>query len=364
MADPNDLRLLVEGFRHGGWKSLRVTQTMEGIAGSFALETTDRWGAEESWSILEEDECQVLIGDDVVIDGFVDKRNPAFDKSARTLSLTGRDRAAALVDNSLILADWTFRNITLLDFAKTIAKKWGVSVSAQAGLTFKKRDKIVVQPGDKAYEALAREATEEGVMLVSDGAGGIVITRGGLERAAPLVEGDNIYSGGAEYDGTDRYYRYVVMAQAADTDECNGDDARVLAEAFDEGVRRKDRELLIQPDKGYNAADAKRRADWEARIRAARSEPVNVTVQGWRQPNGKLWRVNTIAPVRASRGASVNGDMRITQVEYTVSAEGGTFANLRLMRPDAFTPEPTKAKVKSPVKSGSAGWKELEKGAL
>ena len=366
MAD-DKVELLVDGTRYGGWKSVRVTRSIESLSGSFALEVSDRWGAQsEPRAIAEEDPCRVEINGEVVIDGYVDRRSQAADAQTRTLSYTGRDRSGALVDNSLVLSSWTFRNLTMHEFASKIAEPWGVSVSVQSGLVLPKRRKIVVQPGDKAYEALAREAAEDGVMLVSDGAGGIVITRSGTARATALIEGVNILDAQVEYDGMERYHRYVVMTQAAGTDQASGNATRIKAEAIDEGVRRTDRVLLIRPEKGYSAADAKRRADWEARIRAARAETVTITVRGWKQPNGQLWPLNALVRVQAPRLIGVDGDLLISQVDHPIGSAGAV-TQLRLVRPDAFTPEP-KAVVKSPVKkssgSNSGRWKELDKGAL
>lgn len=358
----DDLGLIVNGRRYEGFKSVRVVRSMESLAGTFSLSVSDRWRDREPWPIAEEDECRVEIGVETVISGYVDKRNPSASSTDRSLSYSGRDRAAALVDCSLVLGKWTFRNLSFYEFAKEVARPWGVDVTMQAGLSLPKRAKIVVQPGDKAFEALAREAAEDGVMLVSDGAGGVVITRSGIERAAPLVEGENLLAISAEYDGSDRYRDYVLLAQSAGTDDSNGEATRVLARATDEGVRRADRVLLIRAEKGYSLADARRRVDWEARIRAARSEPVSAVVQGWLQPNGRLWPVNALARVRASRTINVNGDMLITSVEHSIDDKAGRVTSLRLLRPDAFTPEPTLAKVKA---TGSGGaWKELTKGAL
>lgn len=359
MAD-DDVSLVVNGRPYQGFKSVRITRSIESLAGNFALSVTDRWQDAEPWGIAEEDECRVEIGAEVVISGYVDKRNPSVSATDRSLSYTGRDRAAALVDCSVVLDKWTFRNLSFYEFAKKIAAPWGVDVTMQAGLTLKKRSKIVVQPGDTAFEALAREAKEDGVMIVSDGAGGIVITRSGTARAPALIEGQNILSIDVDYDGTDRFYRYVMLSQSAGTDESSGESTRVLAEAIDEGVRRKDRVLLLRAEKGYSIADARRRVDWEARIRAAKAEPVNVRVQGWLQPDGRLWPLNARSHVKARRSVSVDGDMLITSAEHTIDDRAGRITTLRLMRPDAFTPEPTVAKVKS---SGGL-WKELTKGAL
>ena len=63
--------------------------------------------------------------------------------------------------------------------------------------------------------------------------------------------------------------------------------------------------------------------------------------------------------MKAPRLIDVDGDMLISQVEHTIG-DGGQVTQLRLVRPDAFTPEPVAAKVKS---SGGA-WKELDRGAL
>ena len=357
--------LIVEGFRYSGWSEIRVTRSIESLAGSFALVTTDRWGdldalgkLAEPWPIAEEDPCRVEINGITVIDGYVDKRNPSADKSSRTLGYEGRDRAAALVDNSAVLPKYTYYNLDVLAFAQTLAKPFDVRVSVQPGLVLSRVPKLVISPGETAYEALKRAVADEGALIVSDGAGGILITRASRARAATLVEGDNIESASGSYDGIERYYRYVVLAQSAGSDEVSGDATRIAAEAIDEGVRRKDRVLLIRPEKGYTRAGAQRRADWEARVRAARAEPVTIGVPGWTQEDGSLWTPNTVSYVYAPRLIGVDGDMLITQVDFSINDQGGEVTQLRLMRPDAFTPEP---KAGGPKSSGGR-WKELDKG--
>lgn len=362
MAD-EEVTLVVDGGRFKAWKSVRVTRSIESLAGSFALDVSDRWEEQaEPWPIVEEDPCRVEIDGVTVIDGYVDKPDMSASKDARSLSYTGRDRAAALVDCSAVLDKWTYYNVNVADFAAKLAAPFGVRVSVQPGLVLPKVRKLVVSPGDTVYEAIKRAAPD--VLLVSDGAGGVLITRTGTARATALVEGANILAASAAFDSTDRFYRYVVVTQTAGTDEASGDATRIRAEAIDEGVRRRDRVLFIRVDGNYSVADARRRADWEARVRAARAEAVTVTVRGWKQPNGALWPINAITRVQAPRLVRVDGDMLISQVEHSVG-DGGRITQLRLVRPDAFTPEP-RATVKSPAKSstGGGGWKELDKGAL
>jgi prophage tail gpP-like protein len=355
----SDVVLIVGGRRYGGWKSVRVTRSIESLSGSFALDVSDRWGGQDDpWPIAEEDPCRVEIDGTVVIDGYVGKRRLSGSATTRGLSYTGRDRAGALVDNSAMLTKWTYYNVNVADFAATLAAPFGVRVSVQAGIRLSQITKVVVSPGDTVYEVIKRIAANDGVLVVSDGAGGVLFTRAGTARATSLIEGSNILSADVDYDGDDRYYRYVVVTQMAGTDDAAGEATRIQAEAIDAGVRRTDRVLMIRPDQGYSVADARRRADWEARIRAARSETVTIGVLGWTQPNGVLWPLNAIVRVKASRLIGVDGDMLISQVEHSIG-DSGQVTQLRLVRPDAFTPEP-----QATVKTSGGAWKELAGGAL
>lgn len=364
-----ELLLVVRGRRYSGWKSIRVTRTIESISGSFALEVSDRWGAdEETWPIFEEDACRVEIDSTTVIDGYVDKRSLNLSAGSLSLTYTGKDRTASLVECSAIVegaavtgkpnsAKWTYRNIDLAEFARAIAKPFGVPVSVQPGLVLPKVAKLVVTPGDSCFEAIASAAARAGVLVVSDAAGGMLITRAGTTRTAALIQGQNVMEASVEYDASDRFRRYLISAQVPGTDEASGEATNVQAEATDLGVRRADRLILIRPDKGYSTADARKRADWEARIRAARAEKVSIKVQGWTQPGSNgLWPINAIAPVLVPR-IGIRGDLLISQVEHTVDDGGGQVTQLSLVRPDAFTPEP-----KAVVREEGA-WKELAKGA-
>lgn len=370
-ANADEVGLIVDGRRYAGWKSVRVTQSIESLSGSFALEVSDRWdGSKEPWPIVEEDPCRIEIGrisvsgfelGEPVIDGYIDRRAMSADATSRSLSYSGRDRAAALVDCSALLTDgWSRRKVDVAEFVRELAAPFGIRVSVQPGLTFANVPKVSVSPGDGAFEVIRRVAGDDGVLIVSDGAGGILLTRAGKERATSLVEGENILASSVEYDAADRFSVYLVASQTPGTDEAFGEDTLVLTGAVDEGVRRGHRVQILRPDHALDGAAARRYGDWQARIRAARAERVNVTVVGWRQPDSKLWAVNTLTRVKAPRLIGVDGDMLISQVEFS-AGDGGHLTTLSLVRPDAFTPEPQKATVKK--RPRPFGWPELRRGA-
>lgn len=347
MAD--SVRLLVNGRAYEGWKSVRITRSIESIAGSFELEVSDRWAEQrEPWAIAEEDECQVAIGDHVLVHGFVDRRAISIAATQRTLTYSGRDRAGALVDCSAILSRWSFRNLDPAAFATELCQPFGIAVRVQPGLRLERIRKLVVHPGDSPFHALQRVTAAAGVLAVSDGAGGIELTRTGSSKAAALVLGQNIMAGSVDYDGADRFRRYVVIASVSGDDDADVERARIRAEALDLGVKRKDRVLMIRPEQGLSTERARIRGDWEARLRAARAETVSITVHGWTQPDGVPWPVNALCPVTAP-ALGVDGTLLISQVEYVLEA-GGQLSLLRLVRPDAFAPEPQPV-VRNPAKA-------------
>lgn len=349
-----EVALLAEGKRYSGWKSIRVTRGIEGLAGSFALDVSDRWrGDQAPWPIVEGDACEVFIDAEKVINGYVDSRKISVSADSRSLSYIGRDRTQDLVDSSVLILDsstkghkWTYRNIDIAAFTTAIAKQHGISVSVQPGLVLQKDPLLVAHPGETGFEAIKRATGSASVIVISDGDGGILITRAGTQRVTALVEGGNIKTAEVDYNATERFFKYLLSSQPPGSDEANAESLRVQAEATDVDVRRTNRVLVVRPDKGMNTATARRRADWEARMRAAKAVTVSITVQGWTMPSGALWPINAITHVSAPRAIGIEGDMLISQVEYSMG-EQGTITTLSLVRPDALTPEPQTAVVAS-----------------
>ena len=336
----SSVELAVNGVLYTGWKSARITRTIESLAGSFDLSVNDRWlGQSVSWPVYEEDDCSIRIDGETVITGVVDSRSVEFSPDGVDMSFVGRDSSATLVDCSAVLDRWSFRNASAIDIIEKVAAPFSIPIKVQAGLSLGKLKKIVINPGDTAFTVIATVAKDAGVMVVSDGVGGIIITRADeFTRASEaLVEGENLISGRANFNTSGRYSRYVVATQATGN---AGSGTRIKGEATDSEILRTNRTLMIRSGKSIDKAGAKRLADWEAQIRAARADSVSVTVKGWRQRNGKLWPINALVPVQ-SPTLGIYGDMRISIATHTADVKAGELTQLKLVRPDAFTPSPS-----------------------
>lgn len=354
------VRLRVNGREYAGWKSATVTRGIEAVAGGFELAFTDRWSpGGEPWPIRRGDACTLLVGDTPVITGYVDRNHIAFDASEHTLEVSGRDRTADLVDCSALLKDWEFANTPVLTVARKLAEPLGVSVRLAPGVDpGKPAAKLTANPGDTVFEVLERACRTAGLLATSDGAGGLVLMRPGAARAhTALIEGEegNILAASATFDQTDRYARYVVLGQHKATDDFWAKPARgVRAEARDANVERAHRVLLVRPEGNVTAAQAKRRVEWEATVRAARADSVSVTVRGWTQGDGSIWPVNALVHVRSSY-LGIDGELLIAQTEFGLSDTRGTTTRLTLRHPDAFKPEPVIPKGKKGAGSSWAG---------
>jgi prophage tail gpP-like protein len=372
-----DVRLQVNGREYGGWTSARVTRGIEAIAGSFDLAVSERWdGQAEPWPILEEDDCVVTIGDALrtaIITGSVDVRSQAFAAATHAFRVTGRDRTGALVDCSAVLGRYEFSKIGVLELCQQLAKPFDITVTLQDGVddtaistTGQARAggapssvgsagkssslkigspiaRLTINPGDSAFEVIDRACRLVGVLPVSDGAGGLILTRtGGTRATTVLAEGENILAADVTFDASRRYRRYIVDGQATGTNEHFGTPAAaVRGEGLDLQVRRASRVLLIRPDSAITIKLAAQRAAWEATVRAARSATLTVTVQGWTQRDGSLWPINALVPVHIPRFGITYTDLLITEATYDLSLEGGSTTALSLTRADAFRPEPT-----------------------
>jgi prophage tail gpP-like protein len=336
VAQPdNAVRLVLSGRSFEGWTDVQVTRSMEAGAGSFQLAVTQRFPLQPAKRIVKSGEaCEVRLGEDVVITGYVDSTSTSLGARQHEVSVRGRDRVGDLIDCASPDVPSDFFNLSLTEIAAALAAPFGISVRAEVdvGARFKKHS---VNVGTRGFEAIEQLCRYRQVLPLSDGRGGLVLTRAGLERATgSIVEGQNLLAGSAENSMEERFSRYVVAGQTFDIGE---GELRASAPSVDKDVPRY-RAHVIVADDAVDTQRCQERARWEALTRAARGDQARVTVQGWRDQAGKLWRPNTIVPV-SSPALGLSGDFLITEVSSQLGS-GGTTTAINLMRPDAFQVQP------------------------
>jgi prophage tail gpP-like protein len=355
-----DLRFKVNGQIFSGWTRARLSRGIESLCGDFRLEATDRWLATQSaWVIEEEDACEVCIGNTTLLTGFVDKRGFELSDNSHLLSYEGRDQAGALVDCDAVLSAWEFLNKDVVQFCVDVAAQYSIKCTLQPGLTaslIPKAEKLTIDPGDTAFEAMEKACRTAQLLPVSDGLGGVMLCRAGSAKATTtLSTGNNIKRITVDHDGTQKFRTYRVLGQHSAKDPTSGSfAAHVKGEAYDGTVKRDNRIKIVRPEKEVNPTQAVARAQWEATVRMARAHVVTVTTPGWLQNDGTIWPLNALVNVDAHE-VGIRGSLLISQAEHTLDSQSGASTTLTLKFPEAYKPKPV-------IVADTFFWPEWNKG--
>ncbi|MDP3228524.1 MAG: hypothetical protein Q8N13_11185 [Acidovorax sp.] len=370
----NVMSLEVGGKRYEGWKTQRIRHGIEQLAGTFSLDVTDIWPEQATaWTIEPGAACTLKIGTDVMITGYVDVVRVNSSKTDHTITIEGRDKAGDLVDCSAPAKEWT--GLPFEHIAVELCQPFGITVETQletgaggyqakkpgkgkaaatkAGPGGGKLPRKASNSGETVHRLLEKLAKIQGVLLVSDRRGGLMITRAGLNGRATdmLVLGENLLTIDYERSFANLFSEITVKGQAhgattAGVSVLSGaasvkpaatvkrSSAAAGTTVTNASIERYRPLTIVAEDQ----ADAKRcqdRAEWEAGTREARSKRISVTVQGWRQSDGTLWEINTLTRMRCP-WVREDEDMLISNIEYMIDMQGGTICAMTLYSPKAF----------------------------
>ncbi|MCA9469558.1 MAG: hypothetical protein KC643_29510 [Nitrospira sp.] len=345
----NLVSILVNGKAYGGWESVSITRSLENAAAGFQLAVSDRFpGQRQPLRIIPGDACQVRIDEDLVITGYVDQVNPSHDANSHSIAVTGRSKTADLIDCSDEPPWSSIHNQTILQIAHRMAQPFGVDIVDNLKDKTEPLSQFDSNPGDTVFSTISRLASRKGCLVTDDEKGRLLLTRAGSAKASTMLrtgQGGNILSGSATFDQSNRFKRYIVIGQGKGDDFNHGEAvAGIMAEAQDLGVKRN-RPIVIRAEGTVDLKKAQDRARWEAAARVGKSLNLTLTVQGWRQENGDLWRVNHLVYV-LDPILTVDGEFLIVSVNYVLGSQG-TLTTLTLSPKAAYElipsdPDPTK----------------------
>lgn len=133
--------LSLDGQRYDGWKDVAITRSLDSLVGSFDMTLTDRERTGDSpWPLRAGARCTIAIDGEQLIDGYIDKLSPSIDAEGHDIQITGRDKAADMVDASATNKPGSWTNVTMQQIAEDLASPFGVSIdfAADAGPKIKK----------------------------------------------------------------------------------------------------------------------------------------------------------------------------------------------------------------------------------
>lgn len=333
---PGIAELKIEGVYYAGWKTVRVSRSIEQLAGTFELEVTERWPGNLTLSPIRPGEyCQLFLDGQVVITGYVDMVVHDFDSSRHTIRVTGRDKTADLVDCSAVYKTGQWSNVKIDQLARDLLKPYDIEivVDADVGKAFTSYN---IQEGETVFECLDRAARMRALLLTSNPEGDLVITRAGSRRLDyGLVEGDNIKAGRGEFSWKDRFSVYTAKGHGRLGGDGEQQHAASTASVTDEIISRHRPLIVLAESHGGNSSLADR-VEWERNVRRGRSARGSVTVQGWVDPDGDVWSPNTLIPVTSPLMWLDEASMLIVGCTWTLDGNNGTLTEIAISKPEAF----------------------------
>lgn len=402
MADPiNTVRLIVAGQEYGGWKSVRIEAGIERQARSFELEVTDRWPGQTDIPrrIRPFDACQVFIGQELVLTGWVDATPIKYDGKSFGVSVKGRSKTADLVDccpipagqDIVIGGQWKdvigkdgkkanviappaktaqqWRNMKMEAIAAALAAPYGVRVVAEVD-TGRVIPDHQIQPGETVFESIDRMMRLRHVLSTDNERGDLVfIDVGSAGAASTAIEiGKNIMAASTDLDYKGVFSEYIVKGQRAGNDEAYAEDVAEeegdstestvdTSQAITQDSRSKRRRVLVIKQSGQaDEGTCQDRADYERAHRAAKALQTSYTLAGWRQADGSLWQPNMMVRVRDG-AIGFDADMVIAELAWILDGEG-LRSEIRVGPPDGYR---TKAgQLKKSQKGGGPTWSDVK----
>ncbi|EJU3168094.1 baseplate protein, partial [Salmonella enterica] len=267
----NTVFLRVNGRDWGGWTSVRISAGIDRIARDFNVSITRQWpGGEDVPPVKNGDAVEVLIGDDLVITGWVEALPLRYDAQTIMTGIVGRSKTADLIDCSASPAQHNGKNLFLI--ASALARPFGVNV-VDAGAPAAAVIEAQPEHGETVVDCLNRLLGQAQALAYDDEWGRLVLGRpGSMKAATALVLGENILSCDTERSVRERFSSYLVTGQRPGTDDDFGEAtiAAIRQSTGDAGVTRY-RPHTIQQSGTATTDSCKSRCEFEARQRAAKT---------------------------------------------------------------------------------------------
>jgi prophage tail gpP-like protein len=351
----NTVKLRVNGIDFGGWLEVEITLGIERQARDFKLGITRTWpGATDiPRRVRAGDVCEVFIGDDKVLTGYVDATPISYGASSVSVGITGRSKTADLVDCSAIYKTGQWRNAKIERIASDLAKPYGIKVINQIDTGSAISDHQI-DTGETAFESIGRLLAIR-QMLSTDNANGdlVLINAGSGGNATTALEyGQNILEASTALDYKEVFSEYTSKGQRAGNDNDYADSVAGVSASVTNSAASRYRNLILNQNGNATALDCQQRVKYERVYRNARAVETTYTVQGWRQQNGALWLPNQMVHVKDPI-IGFDDDLLIVEVSYRIG-DGGTTCSLKVAPKEGYIPSPEATKKDKAKKTGKA----------
>ena len=275
--------------------------------------------------------AQAYIGNELLVSGLLYITKPQLTNSGSQNEIEGFSFTADAIDSTL-KPPYEKNNVNFQQRAEELIKPLGINVVFDDGVDpggiF---DRITAREGDTIFQHLLGLATQRNFLLSSTPSGDFLVTVAKITKpVATLEEGlGNILNFNASFDGRKRFNVYRALGKSPKGNKVGiSKDSKVPRSRF----------VTFNANETIDG-DIQRVADWRRSKQLADALTIPLTVSGWYDPSGNLWRENTMVEIISpTLGVEKGFTFLIKQVEY-VEENSGLTAILSIVPPQVYTGE-------------------------
>jgi prophage tail gpP-like protein len=297
-AQGESIRLSIGGLAHEEWDGWSIESDLLTPADAFELELYTKDATRLPSVLAEGVPCSLTLGKDRVLTGQIDEFEHDISRQGISMRITGRDRAAPLVDCSAPFV--SMREATLAQIIDQVVKPLGVTQIEIRAAQAKTRRRVQIEPGQSAWEALLQVAEANGLWPWIEPDGRLII--GGPDyNAAPVGTlimredgvGNNVQRLSVRRSIANRYSQITVLGQHGQYDNDGLDTKRAHLKSViqDETLARRGifRPKVIIDSSSENQDMATTRARKLLADSRLEGFEIRAVVMGHRAGNGQVW---------------------------------------------------------------------------
>ena len=344
------ITLQTNGGRMSNWTDAEITRSLDSISGSFRLTVVaDKL---EPLPVRAGDQCTVSVNGTTVLTGYVDMVEVSYSASQHTITVTGRDKTADIVDSHCDNVLEFKAPISMEEVCKKTLAAAGLSgvtiKNTVKGLKpFSKDELVSGKIGEKCFDFMDKYALKRQVVLTTDGLGSLVIARASESKENYVLKNviaDNfntIKEAVVTYDHTERYNKYIFVTQANHSADPKSTEKVSKAthrrsQAVDDEIRTS-RQYVAIDEGSAKEPTIKDRATWEKNLRKAKSFKYRCThvAHSPYSHDGTPYKPNSLVTVK-DEWAGISTDLLVVTVTLRLSVFNGSTTELELLPREAF----------------------------
>ena len=334
----DEISIRLDGKLFTGWTANSIQRNINTVADAFTFVLPydpNDLDIRERTRPFSYKSAEIFIGGELYISAEVAKTNPAIRTDETIKTVEARTKAGRTIECMAQKTALEFSGQTLSSIATEIMSPYGDDLkplffNGDSDIFPKVRKEIT----DTDFDFLSGLAAQKGFMITSSDTGQMAFIRAAIDGKPVFrfIEGETALEHmSASYDNTKRYSTYQAVTESAGA-------AGPTSSLNDKSIPIY-RPFVFSAD-DLEAGNLETALQWRRSKSLADAASLNITVTGWRNENGQLWRENMKGSVLAPSVDIFNeSDYIIKSVKLEKAENGGNIAVLGLVLPQAYSLE-------------------------